>query len=331
MAAGPTAEAGARGRPRTARRLLPWIAAIALLGYLAWRVPLAELRRALTAGPWLALVLYTLPLATLTLAADVWATRAGLAAAGLRLPLRELALARGATYLAGLVSYAAGQGGLGVYFHRRGVPGRRAAGYVLFLLGINVAALVAAAWSGRGMRATVGGGGSGGPAGVTAAATPALVAAGVAVLGYLGLVALRPRRLAGRPILAPLFEAGVGGHFVALAARLPHVAVLTLGQWGALWIWGVRLPLPAALELLPFVLFVGALPIAPAGLGTTQAAQVLLLSPFAVGATAAAREATALGFGLAFTALGLVFQAATGGLCLALLARCDRRGEDSAA
>ena len=84
------------------------------------------------------------------------------------------------------------------------------------------------------------------------------------------------------------------------------------------------MPLAQGLALLPLVLFVAALPITPAGLGTVQAAQIVLLSSFAPGATAAAREAAVLAFGLAFAALGLAFQAATGALCLALLARRRR-------
>ena len=302
--------------PRARRRLWPWLAAAALLAWLVWRLPLDEVRRALAAGPWPALALYTLPLAALTLVADAWATRAGLAAAGVRLPAGELLLVRGASYLLGLVSYTAGQGGIGVYLHLRGLAAPRAAGCVLFLLGCNLTALVAAAAAGR----SAGGPAPAGLRGVDAA----LLAAGGALLVYYAIVAARPRRLAERPGLAPLFSAGLRGHLIATAARLPHVAALALGQWGALWIWGVRMPLAQGLALLPLVLFVAALPITPAGLGTVQAAQVVLLSSFAPGATAAAREAAVLAFGLAFAALGLAFQAATGALCLALLARRRR-------
>src|SRR6201999_3818263 len=41
----------------------------------------------------------------------------------------------------------------------------------------------------------------------------------MAGLGYLAIIALRPARLAGVKLLSPLFEAGLGGHLMAMAVR----------------------------------------------------------------------------------------------------------------
>jgi uncharacterized membrane protein YbhN (UPF0104 family) len=81
------------------------------------------------------------------------------------------------------------------------------------------------------------------------------------------------------------------------------------------------MPFDSALALTPPVLLAGALPVSPAGLGTMQATQILLFSPFSAAATAPAREAAVFAFSLAFGLLGLIFQALTGLVCLALLRR----------
>ena len=58
---------------------------------------------------------------------------------------------------------------------------------------------------------------------------------------YLGVIAARPRRLAETNLLAPLFEAGVKGHIVALLSRLPHLVVLFLGTWLPFHFFGVTI------------------------------------------------------------------------------------------
>jgi hypothetical protein len=301
-----------RGRLRS---FLPWLAGAAILLALLHRVPVVALRGGLAHGPWGLLVAYTLPFVVVTLIADAYATGVCLRIAGEPRPFGTLTLVRGATYLLGLLNYALGQGGIGLYLHRTGVRPARGTGIVLFLLIVNFGALVAAAalglllgegrWTG-GLRGTA----------------LALLAAGLA---YLAAVALRPAILARREVLAPLFAAGPLGHLAALAGRMPHLLLLILGHWGALWIWGIRVPPGQALARMPVVLLASVVPLSPSGLGTVQAAQVLLFAPYAPAASPAAREAAVLSFSLAFSLLGLAAQALVGAACLAALRR--RGGE----
>ncbi|HZF08895.1 MAG TPA: lysylphosphatidylglycerol synthase domain-containing protein [Thermoanaerobaculia bacterium] len=288
-----------------ARRFGPWLVAAGLLLFLLHRVPFAALRSGLAHGPWGALTAYTFPLAALTLVADAFATQVCLAVTGEPRPFRTLLLVRGATYLLGLVNYALGQGGIGLYLHRTGTRAARGTGIVLFLMAVNLGSLALTAALGLVL-----------PVGNRLGPEVRDLVLGGLVLGalYLGVVALRPAFLNRYEILSPLFAAGVRGHLAALAGRLPHVLLLALGQWGALWIWGVRIPADHALALMPLVLVVAALPVAPAGLGTLQAAQVLLFAHYA-------SEAAVLSFSLAFSLLGLVFQAIVGVACLAALKR----------
>ena len=300
-----------RGRLRS---FLPWLVVVVILLALLHRVPVAALQGGLAHGPWGLLVAYTLPFLVVTLFADAYATGVCLRIAGEPRPFGTLTLVRGATYLLGLLNYALGQGGIGLYLHRTGVRAARGTGIVLFLLIVNFGALVAAAALGLLM-------GEGRWTGGLQGTALALLAAR---LLYLGVIALRPAFLARREILVPLFDAGPLGHLAALAGRMPHLLLLLLSHWVALSIWGIRVPLDGALARMPVVLLASVVPLSPSGLGTVQAAQILLFAPYAVAATPAGREAAVLSFSLAFSLVGLGLQALMGAACLAAL---RRRGE----
>jgi len=301
--------------------ILPWVAGVVVLAVLLWRIPFTGVAAAMGRGPIFLLALYALFEAVAVLPADAWATRTALAIGGEKRSYVDLLLVRGSTYLLNLLSYAVGQGGIGVYLARTGVAAARSAGLVLFLLATNGIALAVAA----------------------ALAHPfahggdkrAGIAIGVILYGvktYLTALAARglfaktrfgrwlATRVEREPI-ATLARAGFFGHLKATAARLPHVACLLLVLWGSFRVWGIPVPLEVGLATLPAVVLIAALPITPSGLGTAQALQVLLYSPFAVGATPQARAATLLAFSLVHHALGLLGQVAVGFTCLALLKR----------
>ena len=184
------------------------------------------------------------------------------------LPFRQVVWMRGASYPLVVLNYAAGQGGFGWFLHRAGVPPLRTAGAVLFLIGTNLVALLVAttvAWW------TFGGHGIGW----------VLFAGDVAIAAYLAVIAWAPAWLARRPLLAPLFEAGLSGHAKAGLARLPHVIVVVVGQWAALRVWGIAVPLEAGVAYMPAVAIVSVLPISPAGLGSTSAALIFFFAAWA--------------------------------------------------
>ncbi len=312
---------------KTIRTVAPWLVAVAILALVARRIPLEEAKAALASGPMAWLALWALFEIAVTLPFDAWAMRQTFAAGGVTLPFRELFWARGASLLLGALNHTAGQGGLGVYLARRGVGGRRAAGLVLFGFGIHgVAAILAAVLAYPfGGRAVEGLG--------------VVLLAGVgSVASYFALLAAAPRlarttlggRIAGLALLQPLLAAGVRGHLKALAARLGHYAIVLLVLWGAFRIWGIPVPLGAGLALQPIVLLLAALPITPGGLGTAQAAQVILFSQWVAAQEPAAREATMFTYSLAHHVLGLAAQCAIGLACAAVLARRARRSPETA-
>ncbi|HEV3077596.1 MAG TPA: hypothetical protein VHB47_24460 [Thermoanaerobaculia bacterium] len=328
--------AGAAGAAlRQARRWLPWLVAAAILAVLTLRLPRAQLLHSLAAGPSWKVALCSAAVVGAALLADVWATLAAFAATGVRCRWRGVLPARGATYLLGLLNFAVGQGGMGLYLHRAGVAPLRVLGTLLFLFATQVGALAAVAAAGTLPPALgVGGGPLAGSLPLLAAVT-AVTALAAAFAVLLVLLAWRPAWLSRHRFLAPAFAAGAGGFLRATAARLPHVVTMVAGLWLGLRLWGVALPLARGLVVLSVAVLVTVLPIAPSGLGTLELALVELTSAYAPGPTAAAQRASVLAFSFVYHVFSIAAQAAVGLLCLAWLARRARsgraRGDGSAA
>jgi len=294
------------------RDWLPWVVAAVILGWLAYRVPLDALRVALRHGAYVPLALYVLLESVAVLPLDAFATREALALAGVRRTWTELFLLRGATYLLGLVSYVAGQGGIGVYLARRGVRAGRATGAMLFLMISN--GIVLAVIASLGLLADL-------PRERRELLLLMACGALAGIVLYLAVIAVAPPWLARRAALTPLFEAGLAGHLRAAGARLPHLLGLAVLNWGAFRVWGIVVPFWQGLALTTVVLLAGALPLTPSGLGTVQVLQVLFFARWAAGADAAARAADVLALSLVHHVFNLVWQALLGLVCLAALRR----------
>ena len=144
---------------------------------------------------------------------------------------------------------------------------------------------------------------------------------------YLVVIAIAPAFLADRAMLAPLFAAGLRGHAAAIAGRLPHVVVIVLGYWIAMRVWGIDVPFAVGVTLMPAVVIAAALPIAPGGLGTTQAAAVYFFSAYAAGTTADDRGASMLAFAIVHFVYGVLAAMAIGLICAPLARRDTRRAE----
>jgi uncharacterized membrane protein YbhN (UPF0104 family) len=298
---------------QAARRWLPWLVAAAILAVLVREIRLEPLREAFQHGAYVALSLYIVFELVITLPVDAYATRVALDAAGIPRPWTEVMYARGASYLLGLLSYVAGQGGMGFYLVRTGVPVARSAGAVLFLMIANGIVLVLLGAVGLAVEMARGGLANV-PTGLLAL-TIAAALGGTLVYGI--VVAIRPRWLARFSLLAPLFDAGLRGNARAVAARFPHMLLLAVLHWLAFRVWGIAVPAVPGLALNPIVLLLSALPVTPGGLGTTQALQVLFFSPWAPGTTGDEQAAAVLAFSLVHHVVNLVVQAAIGLACLA--------------
>jgi hypothetical protein len=205
------------------------------------------------------------------LAADSFATVIIYRRAVAPIRFREFVILRGASYLPSLLNHHVGQAFITVTLSRaHGVPLARVAGATLVVYASWVGCLLLLAAAAFPLNGT------------SLLWSAAALAVGAA---YLAVLAARPAALARNRLLAPLFEAGVRGHLAALAARIPHLAVLFLGTWLPFWFFGVRIPLSAALALIPVLMVAVTLPITPQGVGTRDLLAGTLFERFAEGAT----------------------------------------------
>lgn len=277
----------------------PWLLGLAILAILYSRIPFADLRQALAEGPWLLLEVYIIIQVIITMLADGFATKVSLDLTGVNWRFGRVVLTRGTTYLLGLVNYALGQGGIGYYLHRAGIKADRVTGIVVFMLIINFGLICLIAAMGVVVQ------------GLTH--YPQIISAAVSLVVvltalYLITIAVVPKSLQRFRVLDPLWQVGVSGHLIAAAGRLPHVVILVLGNWGALRLWGIALPLDQAIIFIPIVLVISAIPLTPMGLGTTNAAQVIFFSSYAPYASPEARAAAVLTFSLSYFVLGIFTQ-----------------------
>jgi hypothetical protein len=217
----------------------------------------------------------------------------------------QMLLVRGATYLLAAINYNIGQGAI-VYFVKKvfGVPIVRGIATVLFVMGVNVLALLFLATAGLGVAPEV-------PHYVKVLVIVAW--AGLAV--YAVAVTIKPRILTERAVLQVLLTAGFGGHAKALLVRLPHIASLIALQYTALRGFHVDVPLTLAIVALPVVFFVAVLPISVQGLGVTQAMLVFFFARYAPG-TEEAQRAAVVTASLTTQAIATAFQAVLGLACL---------------
>jgi hypothetical protein len=225
---------------------------------------------------------------------------------------RDVLLVRCASALLSLVNYGVGQGGVVYFLHRRhGISLEIGAGAILLATAAFVAVLALAA-------------GIGLLAGAVPDRPELRVVAWVALAAlpaYVLLAALRPRFLIRRKLLRYLLAVPPAALLRVLGARVLHLGVLVTGHWLTMRLFDISVPPAAALLRLPAMFLVAAVPISPAGLGTTQAAAITLFGDYAAAPGEAARQATVLAYSLSYHVTGVVLLVLLGLACWRRLGR----------
>jgi hypothetical protein len=259
------------------RRALPFVIAAALVAFVLSRLDLRAFAAHLARVNYPAFVGFAVVFVLALLTADAFGTAVVYRWTIARVAFRDLWVIRGASYLPSLLNHHVGQAFLTWFLSRaHAVPLGRVAGATL---------LVYASWTGCLLLLAA--------AGLLATGKPAawlILPLGAGVV-YLVVIAIAPRALARMRLLAPLFEAGVRGHVIALCARLPHLVVLFLGTWLPFWFFGVHIPVSSALALTPLLMVATTLPLTPQGFGTRDVLAAELFEQFAIGSSAAERLA----------------------------------------
>jgi hypothetical protein len=282
------------------RKLLPFALALGLITIVLSRLDLRAFVAHLAAVNAMGFLLFGALFVVGLLSADSFATVIVYRRTVAPIRFRDFWVLRGASYLPSMLNHHVGQVFIAYVLSRRhGVPLSRVAGATL---------LVYASWTGCLLGL--------GSVAIWLNDQPLGWIAGVLGVGvlYLIVLAIRPARLARMKLLAPLFEAGIAGHLVALATRLPHFAVLFFGTWLPFLFFGINIPLPAAVKSIPIMMVVVTLPFTPQGFGSRELVAAFFFERFAPGATheerLAALVAATMSWGVVFTViealLGLV-------------------------
>lgn len=289
------------------RKLAPFAVAIALLAFLFARTDLAAVRARLADVDIPLFLGFSALFVACLLSADAFATVLVYRPIVGRIRFRDLWVVRGASYLPSILNHHVGQAFVTVFLARaHGVPIARMAGGTIVAYASWAACLLLL-----------------GSCAVLTTGSPAawlLLPLGVGT-AYLAVLAVRPARLASIELLRPLFEAGVKGHLVAAAARIPHAAVQFFGVWISFRLFGVRIPTGAAFSFIPILLVVVTLPLTPQGFGTRDTAAAMLFLHYGVGPTDEARRASIAACTLSWA---FVLLAIEGVLGLILLPRATK-------
>jgi hypothetical protein len=147
------------------------------------------------------------------------------------------------------------------------------------------------------------------------------LASAIGIVVYGAILLAKPRILADRRLLKPLFEMGISGHVMGVLVRLPHIGVLLLWHYASLRMFGVNVTVGAALLLLPAYFAVQTLPINVNGLGVAQLVAVYFFASYAtvpagVSDPVAAQKAAVMAYSLATASFSLVLQFVMGAICL---------------
>lgn len=258
------------------RRVLPFLVGGGLVAFVLSRLDFEAFTRALRRTHYFEFVGFAAVFSAALLAADAYATMYAYARTVGKVRYKDLFVVRAASYLPSVVNHHVGQAWL-TYFLSKAtrVPLLRTAGATLFSYATTFGALFLFLLVGLPFNH-----------GRVAWLLPTVSVVGAAAVGY-GLVLLtKPRFLAEHPLLAPLFDVGLGGHVLAILVRFPHVLVQFLGAWIPFLFFGVRVPFTDALALVPVIMFVVTLPVSPQGIGTRDTLSIALLSGYAAGTVA---------------------------------------------
>jgi hypothetical protein len=274
---------GPAPRPPFWRTAMPFVVGAALLAFVLGRLDYAAFFRHLRSTHYGAYAVFAVGFNVMLVGADSLAIKHVYNRTICPASYRELFVLRAASYLPSLLNYHVGQGWLTYFLSKTyGAPLWRVAGatlivYVTVFGGLFTITLIGLPLNYERLPWLV----------------PTLGAIGLAGLGYLVVLHLRPNFIATRAATAVLFDLGVGGHLLALVYRLPHLMVLFVGTWVPFLFLGVDIPFTHALALIPALMLVVSLPVSPQGIGTRDVFAQQLFLGYAVGTVEEQRAAVA--------------------------------------
>lgn len=262
----------ASSRHRLAATLASWLLAVGILVGLIWQADRDALLSALGSADLARYVVVTIGFVGLWLSIDAFVLSWLFGRLGAHTGWAEMVRFRGATYLFIVASLHLANAALVGLVHRRtGVPLARVTASMLVLYVGDLAALCGVSFLSS----------LGATSQVLSLIRPVLAATGLGMVALLAAGYALRARLAGRPFFGVVADLGPRDVASLVALRAVFYGSFVLFAWVTLPSFDIFLPLEAIASRMPVIMSIGALPITPGGLGTTQAAMLAFFGEFA--------------------------------------------------
>lgn len=295
------------------KRAVPWVVGAAIIAFLVWRIEPAPLAGALLQArlslylPALAIFVY------LNFLVDAQNLHAVFRQFNRGISFSDSLVIRGASYLLMIVDYTLGMGSIVYYLKRyRGVPVARGTGQMFYLNYITHISLLVLAIIGCAMAA---GSPSPWPRRI-ALVCSALLASAVIMVAVLRLMPDYRfiAKIKRNDLMKVFIETPAAVYLLHTAYRCGFYATFVLFFYAAARAFNMEIPLIALLAYVPIILLVISIPISAFGLGTSQAAMLVLFKDYGT-------PAQILAFSLAYSASIVVLRGAIGALYYGIITR----------
>jgi hypothetical protein len=311
------------------KKVLPWLVAVGIFAYLFDKYPPAKVYNSLKIAniPYFCLMAGSYCLLMYFL--DTLVMTKILKHFGHECSYKDTLCARGVTYLIMIINYAASQVAFALYQNRKhGMPMAEMFGIFGIIVVIDLLILATLAFITTFFTTW--------PFDVfgmslvrfvrifTFVAYAGLILSICFWRGYLGKIGFL-EKFRSKDFFSVLQRAGFKDYIAVGLLRLPVHVFIMCGMYLAVQPFNVHIPLVKILSNIPIIFFIGALPISPGGLGTSNAALVELLKPFLTGPAITSGIATAgemlFSFSLAWMFANYIMKGAIGAVSLKFASR----------
>jgi uncharacterized membrane protein YbhN (UPF0104 family) len=259
-------------RRRSAATLASWLLAFGILSFLVWRADREALFSALRSADLARYALATTGFVGIWLSIDAFVLSWLFGRLGAPTGWSEMVRFRGATYVFIVVSFHLANAALVGLVHRRtGVPLARVTASMLVLYIGDLTALCGVSFLAS----------LGASSPILALIRPVLAALALGLLALFAAGLALRTRLEGRPFFGVVADLGPLDVASLVGLRAIFYGSFVLFVWVTLPTFDIALPLQAIASRMPVIMSIGALPITPGGLGTTQAAMLAFFGELA--------------------------------------------------
>lgn len=311
------------------KKVLPWLVAVGIFAYLFNKYPPASIWNSLKTINILVFCMVATGYVIIMFFIDTFSIARILNHFGHPVSYMETLPARGVTYLIMVINYAASQIGFAFYQNRRhGMPISEMLGIFGIIIVIDLCILATLAfittfftsWPFEMAGMNIG-------HFVRIFTVAAYVGLFVNLLfwrGTFGKVGFL-ERLRKKDFFSILSRAGIGDYLSVALSRLPVHVFIMVGMYFAVMSFNAAIPFVGILANIPLVFFIGALPISPGGLGTTNVVLVELFKPLVTAPAITSGLITAgdllFSFSLTWVFANYLLKALIGAICLKFVSK----------